>query len=731
MSPSRYIFTLDLRSTQAQIVLPVTQGDTNREFLISFSDGGKPFVLGSRSTAMMSIVYPTGTSIQEFCEADSDGARVLYKFSEYTCPGAGLHTCQIVLYNAEGKQIASPKFSINASAKLVAGDDVVIPDEDITAIDAIYREEVLRQSAETAREEAEKERVAAEEQRKTNTNVALSEINNVKCSIEEMRDNGDFNGIDGKNGYSPSVIIIAQSYGYQIFITDKDGTTSATLYNGKNGKDGDKGDKGERGEKGEGFSIAKTYKSVALMNAGFATDGVPVGGFVLIQTGNVEDTDNAKLYVKDETEYSYLIDLSGATGIKGEKGDPGDKGERGEPGEKGEDGNFIGIINVVESTESGGNNVVTFSTGTTLTIKNGIDGVGISNVEKIASNGLVDTYKITLANGASRYYTITNGKDGKDGTDGTSVKVLSVTQSTESGGKNDVVFSDGNAVSIYNGRDGKTAYEYAQDSGYIGSEADFSMKLAQPVPSKTSQITNDSGYITENAVKVKSVNGKTGDVSLDSESVGADKKGTASSAVTTHNASEAAHGDIRLLISSLAERLNAIANSTDIDLDDFKEVVAYIKSNRSLIDNITTNKVGYADIVNDLVSNVTNKPLSAAQGVALKALIDAISIPKKVSELANDKGYLTSYAESDPTVPAWAKESTKPSYSKNEVGLGNVDNVKQYSASNPPPYPVTLVNGKSGNVSLTLSDFGLSTESWTFELEDGSTVTKKVAISTT
>ena len=34
------------------------------------------------------------------------------------------------------------------------------------------------------------------------------------------------------------------------------------------------------------------------------------------------------------------------------------------------------------------------------------------------------------------------------------------------------------------------------------------------------------------------------------------------------------------------------------------------------------------------------------------------------------------------------------------VGLGNVDNVKQYSATNPPPYPVTSVNGKTGAVTI-------------------------------
>lgn len=58
--------------------------------------------------------------------------------------------------------------------------------------------------------------------------------------------------------------------------------------------------------------------------------------------------------------------------------------------------------------------------------------------------------------------------------------------------------------------------------------------------------------------------------------------------------------------------------------------------------------------------------------------------------------------ETDPTVPSWAKQTNKPTYSKSEVGLGNVDNVKQYSASNPPPYPVTSVNGKTGAVTVSV-----------------------------
>ena len=39
---------------------------------------------------------------------------------------------------------------------------------------------------------------------------------------------------------------------------------------------------------------------------------------------------------------------------------------------------------------------------------------------------------------------------------------------------------------------------------------------------------------------------------------------------------------------------------------------------------------------------------------------------------------------------------------KSDIGLGNVDNVKQYSATNPPPYPVTSVNGETGAVSVNV-----------------------------
>lgn len=54
---------------------------------------------------------------------------------------------------------------------------------------------------------------------------------------------------------------------------------------------------------------------------------------------------------------------------------------------------------------------------------------------------------------------------------------------------------------------------------------------------------------------------------------------------------------------------------------------------------------------------------------------------------------------------------------KNDVGLGNVANVLQYSTENPPPYPVTSVAGKTGAVTLVKADVGLGNVDNTADLD--------------
>lgn len=104
------------------------------------------------------------------------------------------------------------------------------------------------------------------------------------------------------------------------------------------GAAGEKGETGPQGPKGEAFTIAKAYSSIEAMNEGFATDGVKEGQFVVIETGNVNDEDNAKLYVKGSETYGFVTDLSGAQGLTGPQGPQGIKGDTGEQGPVGETG---------------------------------------------------------------------------------------------------------------------------------------------------------------------------------------------------------------------------------------------------------------------------------------------------------------------------------------------------------------------------------------------------------
>ena len=75
------------------------------------------------------------------------------------------------------------------------------------------------------------------------------------------------------------------------------------------------------------------------------------------------------------------------------------------------------------------------------------------------------------------------------------------------------------------------------------------------------------------------------------------------------------------------------------------------------------------------------------------------------SDLASDVqaslGKADSALQSAPVTSVNSKTGAV-SLAKGDVGLGNVDNVKQYSKNNPPPYPVTSVNGKTGAVTVSV-----------------------------
>ena len=92
---------------------------------------------------------------------------------------------------------------------------------------------------------------------------------------------------------------------------------------GDPGSQGPQGEPGPKGDQGEPFQIRKIYSSVDEMEADYNNPGIEEGDFVLINTDDVSDPDNAKLYVKGPTGWQFVTDLSGAQGIQGPQGTPG------------------------------------------------------------------------------------------------------------------------------------------------------------------------------------------------------------------------------------------------------------------------------------------------------------------------------------------------------------------------------------------------------------------------
>ena len=75
--------------------------------------------------------------------------------------------------------------------------------------------------------------------------------------------------------------------------------------------------KDQFGPQGEAFQIKKTYATVQAMIVDY--DNMEINDYVMI-SGNIEQEDNAKLFVKTEEEdptyrWQYLADFSGASGV--------------------------------------------------------------------------------------------------------------------------------------------------------------------------------------------------------------------------------------------------------------------------------------------------------------------------------------------------------------------------------------------------------------------------------
>lgn len=166
---------------------------------------------------------------------------------------------------------------------------------------------------------------------------------------------------------------------------------------------------------------------------------------------NAEINNNGQLIItlSDGTSFN-AGNAKGADGADGQDGAPGVDGQDGKDGKDGVDGQNGATGNGISSVSKTGTegNVDTYTisftngTSTTFTVTNGIngtngtnghdgtngvdghdgapglDGVGILDIQKTSTVGLVDTYTITLTDNSTETFTVTNGEKGDPGSTG-------------------------------------------------------------------------------------------------------------------------------------------------------------------------------------------------------------------------------------------------------------------------------------------------------------------------
>lgn len=171
----------------------------------------------------------------------------------------------------------------------------------------------------------------------------------------------------------------------------------------------------------------------------------------------------------------------------------------------------------------------------------------------------------------------------------------------------------------------KGSAESAYRTGNVSiSPADLGMDPSQyathsEIPTRTSELTNDSGYITNASIPTR-----TSQLTNDSGFING-------SAVP--------------------------ANETD------PTVPSWAK--QSTKPSYTASEVG-------ALPDTTVIPSATSQLVNDSGYITSASVPTATSDLTNDSGFIVGADvpsnETDPTVPSWAKASSKPSYTASEVG---------------------------------------------------------------
>lgn len=181
-------------------------------------------------------------------------------------------------------------------------------------------EEKKRVTSELARVEADKLRKESEEARIEAERLRLEkeleriEAELARASAETLRVQESKTAVDNAvaaTGLATDAATLAQE------VADHSTYIGVDHYVYKWNKETKAYDKTDVFVKGEAFSIKKVYTSISEMEGDTENVEIKEGDFVLINTSDVENPDNARLYIKTVSGFDFLVDMSGAIGFTG------------------------------------------------------------------------------------------------------------------------------------------------------------------------------------------------------------------------------------------------------------------------------------------------------------------------------------------------------------------------------------------------------------------------------
>ena len=192
-----------------------------------------------------------------------------------------------------------------------------------------------------------------------------------------------------------------------------------------------------------------------------------------------------------EDGYWVINGEKSTTKAVGENGTNGTNGQKGEQGQQGADGRGIVSIQKIRSQGNVDTYQITYTSGnpTTFTITNGANGQqgkGIASITKISTTNNLDTYKISYTDGTSTDFTVANGTNG---TNGKSAYELAVEKGYEGDLESWLLTLVG-----AKGEQGDSAYDIAKANGFEGTEEEWLLTLKGEQGVGVATINCEYGY---------------------------------------------------------------------------------------------------------------------------------------------------------------------------------------------------------------------------------------------